>query len=109
MTSHNRFRFACLVRTVAVCAFAALPLAAAAEDRKDPVGNLDEKMAGAKITKGEAMKAALKEVPGKVTDVTVERKRGRNVYVIEIVAEKDGKENDVLVDMQTGAVLGIDQ
>jgi len=51
----------------------------------------------------------LKELSGKVTDVTVERKRGKQVYVIEIVGEKDGSENDVLIDMQTGAFLGIER
>ncbi len=110
MTMNKWFFLTRRVGMAAVCACAVLmpPAASAAEDKKDPIGDLDGKMAGARITRGEAMRAALKEVPGKVTDVTVERKRGKQVYVIEIVAEKNGKENDVLVDMQTGVVLGID-
>jgi uncharacterized membrane protein YkoI len=48
-------------------------------------------------------------LPGKVTDVTVERKHGRDLYVVEIVADKDGAETDVLVDMQSGKVLEIDR
>ena len=41
-----------------------------------------------------------------MTDVTIEKKRGKNVYVIEVVADKDGAETDVLVDTDMGAVLG---
>jgi uncharacterized membrane protein YkoI len=59
-----------------------------------------------KITQEQASEVALKVVPGKVTDITIEKKRGRNVYVVEIVAEKDGVETDVLVDIESGRVLG---
>jgi uncharacterized membrane protein YkoI len=31
------------------------------------------------------------------------------VYVVEIVAKADGAETDVLVDMDTGKVLGMDK
>jgi uncharacterized membrane protein YkoI len=61
-----------------------------------------------RISKEQATQAALQALPGKVTDVTIEKKRGKTVYVIEIVAEKDGAETDVLVDMTSGAVLGMD-
>ena len=40
--------------------------------------------AAAKITEEQAKKIALERIPGKVTDVKIERKRGKNVYVIEI-------------------------
>jgi Peptidase propeptide and YPEB domain len=62
--------------------------------------------AAAKITTENAKKIALQRVPGKVTDVTIERKKGRNVYVVEIQA--DGREVDVFVDTQTGEVVGTD-
>ena len=61
--------------------------------------------AGTKITKEQATKAALEQVPGKVTDVTIERKRGKNVYVIEIQSPDQG-EKDVIVDMESGKVVG---
>ena len=61
-----------------------------------------------KISQQQATQAALQALPGKVTDVTIEKKRGKNVYVIEILAEKDGAETDVLVDTDTGAVLGVE-
>jgi uncharacterized membrane protein YkoI len=59
-----------------------------------------------KITQEQASEVALKVVPGKVTDITIEKKRGRNVYVVEIIAEKGGVETDVLVDIESGRVLG---
>jgi len=62
-----------------------------------------------KITTDQASQIALKEVPGKVTDVTIEKKRGRNVYVVEIVAEKDSAEVDVLVDLESGKVIGTER
>jgi uncharacterized membrane protein YkoI len=61
--------------------------------------------AGTKITKEQATKVALEQVPGKVTDVTIEKKRGKNVYVVEILSPDQG-EKDVLVDMESGKVLG---
>ena len=60
--------------------------------------------AGTKITKEQATKVALEQVPGKVTDVTIEKKRGKNVYVVEI--QSDQGEKDVLVDMESGKVVG---
>jgi uncharacterized membrane protein YkoI len=65
--------------------------------------------ADAKITAEQASRIALTAVPGKVTDVAIERKRGRNVYVVEIVAEKDGAEIDVLVDIESGKVIGTER
>jgi uncharacterized membrane protein YkoI len=63
----------------------------------------------AKISKEQASQNALQAVPGKVTDVSVERKRDKNVYVVEIVAKKDGEETDVLIDMDSGKVLGTER
>jgi len=59
----------------------------------------------AKITKEQATKIALEHLPGEVTDVTIEKKRGKNVYVVEIVSPQQG-EKDVLVDMESGKVIG---
>jgi len=82
---------------------------ASADDEKASIDGLDQKAPGASLTRGEAMQTALKTLPGKVTDITVERKRGKQVYVIEVVADNGGGENDVLVDMQTGQVLGVEK
>jgi uncharacterized membrane protein YkoI len=81
--------------------------AAAAAGAKDSPEVQSANLAG-RISKEQATQAALQALPGKVTDVTIEKKRGKTVYVIEIVAEKDGAETDVLVDMTSGAVLGMD-
>ena len=61
--------------------------------------------AAAKITPEQATAIALKAMPGKATDVTIEKKRGKNVYVVEVMTESRG-EQDVLVDMVSGKVLG---
>jgi uncharacterized membrane protein YkoI len=62
-----------------------------------------------KISKEQASQSALQAVPGQVTDVTIERKLGKTVYVIEVIADKGGDETDVLVDMDSGKVLGIER
>lgn len=62
--------------------------------------------AAAKISADDAKKIALQRVPGKVTDVTIERKKGKNVYVVEI--QTGSREVDVFVDIQTGEIVGTD-
>ena len=59
-----------------------------------------------KISTEQASEIALKLVPGRVTSVVIERKRGRNVYVVEI--QINGGEKDVFVDIETGRVVGTD-
>jgi len=77
-----------------------VPATAAAEAQRQPAPV-------AKISKEQATKIALERIPGKVTDVTIERKRGKNVYVVEILTPNDG-EKDVFVDIQTGEIVGTD-
>ena len=59
----------------------------------------------AKITEDEAVEIALKAVPGEVTDVAIEKKLGANRWVVEVLAKEDGRETDVIIDMETGKVL----
>ena len=61
----------------------------------------------AKITEEQAKKIALERIPGKVTDVAIEKKGGKNVYVIEIQSLEQG-EKDVFVDVETGKIIGTD-
>ena len=61
----------------------------------------------AKITEEQASAIALKAVPGKVTGVTIEKKLGKNVYVVEIMSQTQG-EKDVFVDLVSGKVIGTD-
>ena len=58
-----------------------------------------------KVSTDQAKAAALKVVPGRVTSVVIEKKQGKNVYVVEIVP-RGGGEKDVFVDIETGQVLG---
>lgn len=60
-----------------------------------------------KITAEQATDTALKRMPGRMTSVVIERKRGRYVYVVEIMTSDTG-ERDVLVDIQSGEIVGIE-
>lgn len=59
-----------------------------------------------KITEQEAIAIAQKAVKGKITDVGIEKKFGKAAYVVEI--DDDGVETDVIVDIETGDILGIE-
>lgn len=59
-----------------------------------------------KITEQEAIAIVKKIVEGEVTDVGIEKKFGKTAYVVEIDA--DGVETDVIIDIDTGKVLGIE-
>jgi uncharacterized membrane protein YkoI len=61
-----------------------------------------------KISIEQASAAALKAVPGRVTSVVIERKRGKEVYVVEIQT-RSGVEKDVFIDLDTGQVLGTEE
>ena len=63
----------------------------------------------AKITGKEATEIALKKVPGKATSLSIERKRRKNVYVVEIQEKDGGGEIDVFVDIATGEIVGTDR
>ena len=85
-----------------------LPGTAPAADEEDHVQEAAAE-SSAKVSREQAVTAALAAVPGKVTDSGIEKKRGKNVWVIEIVADKDGAEIDVLVDLDSGKVIGMDR
>ena len=59
----------------------------------------------AKITPEQATETALKAMPGRMTSVVIERKRGKHVYVVEIMTSNAG-EKDVLVDIESGEIVG---
>jgi uncharacterized membrane protein YkoI len=60
-----------------------------------------------KISAEQAKAAALKRVSGRVTSVDIEKKKGKYVYVVEI-RTGGGSEKDVLVDIDTGQVLAVE-
>jgi len=77
----------------------------AAEAQQTPQGAAK----ASKITADEAAQIALKAVPGKVSGVVIEKKFGKQVYVVEVIAQADGVETDVLVDITTGKVVGTEK
>lgn len=59
------------------------------------------------ITEEKAKEIALSSIPGRVTDIGIERKYGKLAYVVEINAD-NGPETDVVIDINTGEILGIE-
>ena len=80
------------------------PAMAAAQAQKQPGAAAERAPAGTKITQEQATKIALERIPGEVTEVTIEKKKGKEVYVIEIQTPKG--EKDVFVDMESGKIVG---
>ncbi len=64
---------------------------------------------GKAISQDDAKQIALKAVPGKAINVAVEKQKGINRYVVEVVPTAGGKELDVIIDMASGKVLGIEK
>ncbi len=65
---------------------------------------------GAKvISEDEAKKIAVKAVPGKATDIAIEKKQGLNRYVVEVQPAAGGKELDVVIDMTSGKVIAVEK
>ena len=61
------------------------------------------------ISEDQAKQIAEKAVPGKAIDVAIEKKRGANRFVVEVAPAAGGKEVDVIIDMISGKVLGIEK
>ena len=61
------------------------------------------------ISEDQAKEIALKAVPGKVTDIAIEKKFGANRYVVEVMPTTGGKELDVIIDMTSGKVLKVEK
>jgi uncharacterized membrane protein YkoI len=83
------------------------PAIAPAQAQQQPPRPGTERAApAAKITEEQAAKIALERIPGEVTEVKIERKKGRNVYVVEIQTPQG--EKDVFVDIVSGQIVGTD-
>jgi uncharacterized membrane protein YkoI len=83
------------------------PAMAAAQAPRQPGAGTERAPPVAKISEEQATKIALERIPGKVTEVKIERKLGKNVYVVEIQTPNEG-EKDVFVDIVTGKIVGTD-
>ena len=58
-------------------------------------------VAGAKITMEEAVRSAVKAVPGKAVEAEIGKEDGRTVFEVEII-DANNKKQKVYVDAQTG-------
>ena len=87
---------------------ASLLLAQYSSNTKDGAAGQNAKRAKT-ISEDEAKQIAAKTVPGKATDVAIEKKRGANRFVVEVAPAAGGKEVDVIIDMTSGKVLGIEK
>lgn len=67
-----------------------------------------KEMAKKGLTEEKAKAIAVKEVAGDVTGVEIENKLGKRAMVVEVLT-KDGREIDVIIDQQTGEVLGTEE
>ena len=68
--------------------------------KAEPVRKVSDEQAG-EIARG--------VVAGEVMDVAVERKLGDKRLVVEVIADEDGAEVDVIIDMESGEVLGTER
>lgn len=93
--------------TARAAIFGALLLGVAGQAFAGPEPDKAIAPATPKVSEDQAKEIALKALPGKVTGVTIEKKRGKNVYAVEIMSPTKG-EKDVYVDLVTGKVLGMD-
>ena len=62
-----------------------------------------------KVSDEQAKAIAVQTVPGEVIDVAIERKLGKKTIVVEVIADADGAETDVIIDMETGNVLATEK
>lgn len=76
--------------------------------KKKPVKVVEEPVVVLKrdITEEEAIEIAQERVEGRVTDVEIEKKFGKATYVVEIDGNRG--ETDVIIDIETGEILGIE-
>ena len=61
------------------------------------------------ISEDRAKLIAEQHVPGKAVDVAIEKKRGADRYVVEVRPAGGGAELDVIINMRTGKVLGVEK
>lgn len=64
---------------------------------------------GAKVSEAQAKEIALSRVPGIVTAISVEAPFDKPLYVVEVKPAEGGAEVDITIDVQTGAVLSVEE
>ncbi len=56
------------------------------------------------LTEAQVIEIALAEVPGEVTEVELEQRRGKSFYEIEVTAT-DGTETEMKINAETGEIM----
>ncbi len=79
------------------------------EYNTSPSPSIIQKELKIEITKDKAKEIALKEIPGRVTDIAIEEKFGKPAYVVEIQPDDKTGETDVIIDVYTGEFLVIEK
>ncbi|MBS3137386.1 PepSY domain-containing protein [Candidatus Woesearchaeota archaeon] len=74
------------------------------ENDEDDLSKEELVVINTEITQQQAIAIALELIDGEVTDIEIERKKGHEVYSVEI--DDDGDEVDVFVDVKTGQIIG---
>lgn len=102
----------CLVAVAALAgiAFSAIPTVAQTKETTLLAQSSSSSGSTApQITAEQAKKIAAEALPGEVVDVGIEKKLGAKRYVVEVISASNGAETDVIIDMETGEVLAIDE
>lgn len=101
----------CLVAVAALAgiAFSAIPAVAQTKETTLAQSSSLSGSTAPQITAEQAKKIAAEALPGEVIDVGIEKKLGAKRYVVEVISASNGAETDVIIDMETGEVLAIDE
>lgn len=75
-------------------------------EREDKLGRRELQMISPKISKEQAKALALSAVNGKIAGVGTKKING--VYVYEVEIKNEGEEAEILVNMMTGKIIGIE-
>ena len=70
----------------------------------DKEGKITELVKDAKVTIEQAIKSAVKKVPGTVVEAELEKKHGKTVWEVEVVGG-DGNVTEVHIDAATGTII----
>ncbi len=59
------------------------------------------------LTKEQIIEIALLEVPGEVTEIEQERRRGKSIFEVEVLGS-DGNEMEIYIAADTGEILKVE-
>jgi uncharacterized membrane protein YkoI len=107
MIAFRRTRSPLLALAICLTTASALESALAEPDEmRSPGSSMSEQQR--KISDDEAKAIAVAAVPGDAVGVQIEKKLGKQSIVVEVISAQDSGEVDVIIDMVTGEVRGIE-